>query len=152
MGSEKGVTISLIVPVFKYFETNILDINEHDSVMITQLKTHMLTKLKTRYTGSQKEYLSCCSYLDPRFKNCVNFDMPSFKQKIKEINESYTEVIFDTQSQTLGSIEPNPAFATPIQRQAVATSSNSNRGSFFMDDFSQEDIVTTSDDVMTKIS
>ncbi len=54
LGSEKDVTISLIVPVFKYFETNILDINEHDSVIITQLKTHMLTKLKTRYSASQK--------------------------------------------------------------------------------------------------
>ena len=78
--------------------------------------------------------------------------MQNFKQKIKEINENYTELIFDTQSQTLGSIETNPAFATPIQRQAVASSSNSNRGSFFEDDFSQEDIVTTSDDVITKIS
>ncbi len=67
-------------------------INEHESLMIKQLKTHMLNKLKTRCTGSQKDYLSCCSYLDPRFKNCVNFDMASLK-KNQEINESYTEVI-----------------------------------------------------------
>ncbi len=113
----------------------------------------MLDKLKTRYSASQKEYLSYCTYLDPRFKNCVNFDLPSFKTQIKEINDSYIEVILDTQSQTLGSIEPNPSFATPIHRQAVATSSNSKRGSFFKDDYSQEeDIVRTSGDVMTKIS
>ncbi len=121
--------------------------------MIKQLKAHMLNKLQTRYTDAQKEYLSCCSYLDPRFKKKVNFNMQNFKQKIKEINEIYTELIFDTQSQTLGSIETNPAFATPLHRQEVASPSTSNLGSFFEDDFSQEDNVpTSSDDVMANIS
>ncbi len=92
--TDLPVTITFITPVFRYFEDFILVINEHDSLMIKQLKAHMLNKLQTRYTDAQKEYLSCCSYLDPRFKNCVNFDMPSFKKKIQEINESYTEVIF----------------------------------------------------------
>ena len=54
MGSEKDVTISLILPVFDYFQTDILDINEHDSGMIKQLKKHMLDKLETRYSASQK--------------------------------------------------------------------------------------------------
>ncbi|MCP4350704.1 MAG: hAT transposon family protein, partial [Desulfobacterales bacterium] len=79
--------------------------------------------------------------------------MQNFKEKIKEIDENYTELILDTQSQTLSSIETNSAFATPLHRQAVASPSTSNLGSFFEDDFSQEDMVTTtSDDVMTKIS
>ena len=153
LGSEKDVTITFITPVFRHFKNKILVINEHDSLMIQELKGHMLRKLQTRYTADQKEYLSCCSYLDPRFKNKVNFDMQKFKEKIKEINDNYTELIFDTQSQTLSSIETNTAFATPLHRQAVASPSTSNQDSFFEDDFSQEDNVpTSSDDVMTKIS
>ena len=65
LGREKDVIIRLILPVFDYFQTDILAINEHDSGMIKQLKIHMLTKLKTRYSASQKEYLSYCTYLDP---------------------------------------------------------------------------------------
>ncbi len=86
-------------------------------------------------------------------KKKVNFNMQNFKEKIKEIDENYTELIFDTQSQTLSSIETNTAFATPLHRQAVASPSTSNLGSFFEDDFSQEDMVpTSSDNVMAKIS
>ena len=65
----------------------------------------MLEKLETRYSESQKEYLSYCTYLDPQLKNTVNFDMQIFKAEIKEINDSYTEYILDTQSQTLDSIQ-----------------------------------------------
>ena len=112
----------------------------------------MLEKLETRYDSDQKDYLSYCSYLDPRVKNTVNFDMQKFKAQIKEINDSYTECILDTQSQRLGSIERNQSFATPINRQAVpSSSSNTRRGGIFMDDYSEDDTVCTSDDVITLI-
>ena len=125
--------------------------------MIKQMKNHMLQKLETRYTESQKQYLSYWTYLDPRLKNTVNFDMQNFKAEIKEINDSYTEYIPDTQSQTLDSIQTNPTFASPINRQVVAGSSSSGNtrcgeGDMFMDDYSEEDTVRTSDDVTTLIS
>ena len=65
----------------------------------------MLAKLETRYNEKQIEYLSFSTYLDPRLKKKVNFNMHSFKAKIKEISDSYTNCILDTQSQMLDSIE-----------------------------------------------
>ena len=81
--------------------------------------------------------------------------MHSFKAKIKEISDSYTNCILDTQSQMLDSIE-NEAFATPINRPAEAvpgSSSNTSCG-IFDDDFSdtEEDTLCTSDEVMTRIT
>ena len=52
----------------------------------------------------QIEYLSQCSYLDPRFKKSVHCDLPSFTERVKDIALSYTEIIHDTQSQSLQNI------------------------------------------------
>ena len=89
-------------------------------------------------------------------KRTVNFSMQNFKAQLKEISDTYTNCILDTQSQTLDSIE-NQAFATPINRQAEAvpgSSSNTRHGGIFMDDYSdtEDDTVRTSDDVITLIS
>ena len=53
---------------------------ESDSTMLKEMKKHMLLKLDTRYTGEQIEYLSVCTYLDPRLKLSVNVDMQKFQK------------------------------------------------------------------------
>ena len=73
--------------------------------MIKSMKAHMLIKLDSRYNEDQKEYLSQCSFLDPRLKKSVHFDMGAFTDRVKDIVLSYTEIIHATEDQTLENIE-----------------------------------------------
>ena len=149
------VTITLIIPTFDMFKKLLKD-KEGDSNMLKDMKKHMLQKLETRYTGEQMEYLSMCTYLDPRFKSSVNIDMQKFQQILKDIHDNSTEIILDTQSQTLNDIQPNPVFASPVNNQPATTSSSSNtmceEDDIYEDDYNEEGTVRSSDDVATMIS
>ena len=71
-GSESDITITLIIPTFKSFKDILEEVKEDESAMIKSRKQHMLLKLKSRYSQEQKEYLSQCSFLDPRLKNLLS--------------------------------------------------------------------------------
>ena len=85
----------------------------------------MLNKLEQRYGENQTEYLSQCTFLDPHFKKKVAFDLPSFIERVKEIVLSYTQIIHDSESQSLENIE-NPSFSNTHTRRVEAIASTSN--------------------------
>ena len=105
LGAQDDITITLIIPTFEYFRNTLNAVKPGESSMIKSMKAHMLIKLNSRYDEDQKEYLSQCSFLDPRFKKSVEFDMGSFVDKLKNIVISYTEIIHATDDQTLENIE-----------------------------------------------
>ena len=94
----------------------------------------MAKKLEDRYTKKQIEFLEHCTYLDPRLKKKVEFDMVIFKHKVKEINSKASEIIPNTQSQDLENIE-TPTFATPNPRQVVPVTVTVARNTEDEDDF-----------------
>ena len=125
--------------------------------MLKEMKKHMLQKLETRYSKDEEEYLSMCTYLDPRFKSSVNINMQKFQKLLKDIHDTSTEFILDTQSQTLNNIQPNPVFASPVNNQTATTSSSSNTmcevDDIYVDDYNEEEgTVRSSDDVAAMIS
>ena len=78
--TENDVSITHIIPNFKFLRDSILTHYDRDSQMIRDMKTHMKIKLDSRYSPFQTEYLTWCSYLDPRFKSHLNFNMADFKK------------------------------------------------------------------------
>ena len=81
------------------------------------MKQHMLLKLKSRYSQEQKEYLSQCSFLDPRLKKSVEFDTAAFTVRVKDIVLSYAEIIHGTEE----NIE-NESFAHTRREEPTSTS------------------------------
>ena len=162
LGAQDDITITLIIPTFEYFRNTLNAVKPGESSMIKSMKAHMLIKLNSRYDEDQKEYLSQCSFLDPRFKKSVEFDMGSFVDRVKDIVISYTEIIHPTENQTLENIE-NESFAhtrreKPIStsKSNTSTSKSSNTGEkvheIFTDDQSDDDTeITDSLDMITKI-
>ena len=73
LGAQDDITISLIIPTFEYFRNALKEVNQGESSMIKSMKAHMLIKLDSRYSEDQKEYLSECSFLDPRFKKRCSY-------------------------------------------------------------------------------
>ena len=98
----------------------------------------MLKKLETRYSKEQIEYLSQCSYLDPRFKKSVHCDLPSFTERVKDIALSYTEIIHDTQSQSLENIE-NSHTRREQPTSSTASTSKQTSHDIFTDDESKDE-------------
>ena len=140
MGAQDDITITLIIPTFEYFRNALKEVNQGESSMIKSMKAHMLIKLDSRYSEDQKEYLSECSFLDPRFKKDVHIDMVAFTDRVKDIVLSYTEIIHATEDQSLENIE-NESFAhtrrdKPISTISTSKSSKSNNTDYdlFTDD------------------
>ena len=52
-GRDQDITFTSIVPMFHYLKTNILVQKQTDSLMIKDMKKHMLTKLENRYNQQQ---------------------------------------------------------------------------------------------------
>ena len=103
----------------------------------------MLNKLQSRYDQNQLDFLSHCTFLDPRFKKYViDIDSQAFIDRVTNIAMNYTEIIQGTESQGLQNIE-NPAF-THTRRKEPQASSNTgenqnNVQDIFMDDDSDDD-------------
>ena len=116
-GSESDITITLIIPTFKSFKDILEQVKEDESAMIKSMKQHMLLKLQSRYGQEQKEYLSQCSFLDPRFKKSVEFDTDAFTVRVKDIVLSYAEIIHGTEE----NIE-NESFAHTRREEPTSTS------------------------------
>ena len=155
-GSESDITITLIIPTFKSFKDILEQVKEDESAMIKSMKKHMLLKLKSRYSQEQKEYLSQCSFLDPRLKKSVEFDTAAFTVRVKDIVLSYAEIIHGTEE----NIE-NESFAHTRREEptststATATASTSRNTDFdiFYDDQSDDDTeYTDSSDIIRKIN
>ena len=125
LGVQDDITITLIIPTFAFFRKTLTEVKEGESSMIKSMKIHMLNKLESRYSKPQIEYLSQCTFLDPRFKKTVSFDLQSFTERVKDIALSYTEIIHDTESQSLENIE-NPSFSNTHTRRELPTASTSN--------------------------
>ena len=55
--------------------------------MIKDMKTHILKKLKNRYTKNQETFLSICALLDVRYKTGIarSFDIEVFKENVVQI-------------------------------------------------------------------
>ena len=97
------------------------------------MKFNMLNKLESRYSEAQIEYLSQCSYLYPRFKKSVQCDLPSFTERVKDIALSYTEIIHDTQSQSLQNIHNSHT----RREQPTSSTSKDTENDIFSDDDSE---------------
>ena len=63
--------------------------NPSESELITSMKEHMLTKIKTRYTNHQIKFLKACSLLDVRYKSehCVSDGWPYLMQQVRDVCE-----------------------------------------------------------------
>ena len=157
LGVQDDITITLIIPTFAFFRKTLTEVKEGESSMIKSMKIHMLNKLESRYSKPQIEYLSQCTFLDPRFKKTVSFDLQSFTERVKDIALSYTEIIHDTESQSLENIE-NPSFSNTHTRRELPTASTSNNTretvhGMFIDDLSEDETeLTNSQDIIRKIS
>ena len=68
LGVQDDITISLIIPTFDFFRKTLTKVKEGESSMIKSMKINMLNKLESRYSEPQIEYLSQCTFLDPRLK------------------------------------------------------------------------------------
>ena len=72
LGVQDNITITLIIPTFAYFRNTLNEVKQGESSIIQSMKLHMLNKLDSRYSEPQTEYLSQCTFLDPRFKKLFN--------------------------------------------------------------------------------
>ena len=81
--------------------------------------------------------------------------MQSFTERVKDIVLSYTEIIHDTESQSLDTIE-NLSFSNTHTRREQPTTSNNTletEDDIFCDDVSEDDTeITNSNDIINKIS
>ena len=116
----------------------------------------MLIKLDSRYSEDQKEYLSECSFLDPRLKKDFHIDMVAFTDRVKDIVLSYTEIIHATEDQSLENIE-NESFAHTRRDKPISTISTSKSNNtdydLFTDDQSDDDTeITDSSEIINKIN
>ena len=68
LGSEKNVSISLVVPVLEALIKDLSPV-EDDKCMIKDMKRKMLEKLQDRYSNEQIQILKICTLLDVRSKN-----------------------------------------------------------------------------------
>ena len=157
LGVQDDITITLIKPTFDFFRKTLTEVKEGESNMIKSMKINMLNKLQSRYSEPQIEYLSQCTFLDPRFKKKVSFDLPSFTERVKDIALSYTEIIHDTESQSLGNIE-NPSFSNTHTRReqpttSTASTSRETEHDIFTDDVSEDETeITNSHNIIRKFS
>ena len=149
LGVKDDITITKIVPTFEFFRKYLRKPQENESKMLKSMKVHMLTKLETRYSKEQFEYLSQCSYLDPRFKKSVHCDLPSFTERVKDIALSYTEIIHDTQSQSLQNIQNSH---TRREQPTPSTSKDTENDIFSDDDSEDESELTSTNDLSKRIS
>ena len=149
LGVTDDITITKIVPTFEFFRKYLRKPQENESKMLKSMKVHMLKKLETRYSKDQIEYLSQCSYLDPRFKKSVHCDLPSFTERVKDIALSYTEIIHDTQSQTLQNIQ-NSHTRREEPTSSTASTSKDTEHDIFTDDDSEDDSELTSTNELSR--
>ena len=65
------MTITMIIPMFNYLKTKVLNNNPSDSNFIQTMKSHMKTKLDNRYSDAQEKILKTIKKIDPRYKSRV---------------------------------------------------------------------------------
>ena len=115
-GRDKDITLTSIVPMFHYLKENILPQNATDSLMIRDMKKHMLTKLENRYSVDQWKFLKAITVLDPRVKSRVINDQHvvlDLKSKVKEIAQATVpDQIPPTQNQEYHNLQ-STSFTTP---------------------------------------
>merc|ERR1712121_443568 len=85
---ETDVTVTLIKPYFQKLENKVLIEKPDDSQMISDMKTHMLKKLKTRYNTEQLAFLDLVTFFDPRYKGDVTPNQYLLKKHIKSVVEA----------------------------------------------------------------
>ena len=157
LGVQSDITITLIIPIYKIFKDTLSTVGEKESPMLKSMKGHMLNKLKSRYSEAQLNYLAHCTYLDPRFKKSVNPNLRSLTEKVKDIALTFTDTVSGTQSQNLQNIQ-KPSFSnTTREKPSSSNSTNVNlkkpyNNLLFVDDDSEEETETSSDDLSIKIS
>ena len=87
LGSEKNVSISLVVPVIHALKDH-LEAEEDDTSMIKDMKRNMLEKLENRYSDEQIKILKICTLLDVRHKNddYVKDNYDELSTQVKELD------------------------------------------------------------------
>ena len=138
-GSETDITISLIIPTFKGFKDLLQQVQVNESAMIKDMKQHMLVKLQSRYNPEQKEYLSQCAFLDPRFKKAVVFETDAFTERVKDIVLSYAELFHGTEENIENESFANTRREEPSPSTATATASASTSTTTDFDLFDDDD-------------
>ena len=107
------------------------------------MKQHMLVKLQSRYDPEQKEYLSQCAFLDPRFKKSVVFETDVFAERVKNIVLSYAEILHGTEEHIENESFAHTRREEPTSSTATATASASTSTTcdfeIFSDDPSDDD-------------
>ena len=109
------ISISMIIPMFNYIKTNVINHNPSDSNFMQTMKSHMRTKLENRYSEKQEKLLTTITFFDPRYKSRVQglYCEGHLKNTItKFVRENEADYIQATQGQELENIV-NSNFATP---------------------------------------
>ena len=90
--SENNVTISLISTFFEQLR-NHLSPHQHDTPLITNMKSKMLIKLNSRYTPEQMKILKTCTLLDVRYKSnkYLALEFNQLEADVKHILEDQKE-------------------------------------------------------------
>ena len=91
LSSETNVTISLVIPLFEKLKRH-LENTAMDCSLITDMKTKMLAKLKTRYSSDQMKILKTCTILDIRNK-CI----PKVANHYAQFEKDVTDIVMATQ-------------------------------------------------------
>ena len=85
LSGEKYVTFSALIPPLKHIIDDVLQHDEEDTTLTTDIKQQIITYMQDKYEDtSLKELLHIASLLDPRFKTeyIPNDNIPAIKERI----------------------------------------------------------------------
>ena len=85
LSGEKYVTFSALIPLLKHIIDDVLQHDEEDTTLTTDIKQQIITYMQDKYEDtSLKELLHTASLLDPRFKTeyIPNDNIPAIKERI----------------------------------------------------------------------
>ena len=121
---EKGITITLIVPLFTKLKETLLKPVTGESSMIRDMKNNMLAKLETRYSADQIKNLNIVTFLDPRFRANADVTVDQVAAKVKKIvEENGCFNVGPTQSQEIENISRFPITSPSTSMNTSSTSS-----------------------------
>ena len=95
LSGEKFVTVSIIKPLLNYLYSEILVEKEGETNLTLEMKSRIKAKLEACYeTAEIDDFLSLCSFLDPRFKLSVLTKEEEVKREviIRDIKKEMLEL------------------------------------------------------------
>ena len=112
LSGENHVTVSSILPVLHNLKAKVLLPKEEDTTLTKDIKKSVLDDLPGRYE-SENQFLSLCTFLDPRFKMEYTCNKEELKEKVKEsvlqlVQEENRAIEVSESHSTKSSTDPPP--------------------------------------------